>query len=164
MNDGSMTADQPPLLPSMRSSRRTKSQHEEDSMSSVETVNLTESFARFSDYWNPKIVGEINDTHVKLVKLQGEFIWHHHEVEDELFLVVQGHLLMRLRDRDLRLSEGEFVVIPHGVEHQPVAEDEVHVMLIEPRSTVNTGEVRSERTVTTLERMSPTGSRAADAD
>ncbi|MGB7924326.1 MAG: cupin domain-containing protein [Pyrinomonadaceae bacterium] len=116
-------------------------------------VNLKESFQLFDDYWSPKIAGTINDTHVKLVKFKGEFVWHHHEVEDEMFLVVKGSLLIRFRDRDINLEEGEMVIIPKGVEHQPVAEDEVHVMLLEPRSTLNTGNVRNERTLPELERL-----------
>ncbi|MFQ5837624.1 MAG: cupin domain-containing protein [Thermoplasmata archaeon] len=113
----------------------------------MEKVNLAEKFGLFQDYWSPKIVGELNDSHVKLAKLRGEFIWHHHAAEDELFLVVKGTLLIKLRDGDVRLEEGEFVVIPRGVEHLPIAEEEVHVLLLEPKSTVNTGNVRNERTV-----------------
>lgn len=113
----------------------------------MEKINLTQAFQRFRDYWSPKIAGEINDSYVKLVKLKGEFIWHQHEREDELFLVVKGRLLIKLRDRDLWLSEGEFAVVPRGVEHLPIATDEVHVMLVEPKTTVNTGAHRTERTV-----------------
>jgi mannose-6-phosphate isomerase-like protein (cupin superfamily) len=110
-------------------------------------VNLADKFDLFDDLWSPKIVGEINDSHVKLVKLKGEFVWHSHENEDELFLVVRGRLLMKLRDRDIMLDEGEMIVIPRGVEHLPVAEDEVHVLLLELKSTLNTGNVDNERTV-----------------
>ena len=110
-------------------------------------VNLAEKFGHISDYWHPRIAGELNDSYIKLVKLKGEFVWHNHEREDELFLVVKGRLLIKLRDRDLRLEEGEFVIIPRGVEHCPVAEDEVHVLLLEPKTTLNTGGVRNERTV-----------------
>jgi mannose-6-phosphate isomerase-like protein (cupin superfamily) len=117
----------------------------------MHSVNLSEKFALFSQYWNPKIVGEINDSYVKLVKLKGEFVWHHHETEDELFLVVKGRLVIKLRDREITLNEGEFVVIPRGVEHLPVADEEVHVLLLEPKSTLNTGNVDSERTVANLE-------------
>src|SRR6267143_495258 len=117
----------------------------------IQKVNLTKKLASFHDYWSPKIVGELNDSFVKLVKLNGEFVWHHHEAEDELFLVVKGSLLIRLRDRDVRVEEGEFVIIPRGVEHLPVAEEEVHVLLLEPKSTLNTGNTRSERTVDNLE-------------
>jgi mannose-6-phosphate isomerase-like protein (cupin superfamily) len=119
----------------------------------VEKVNITEKLSLFPDLWSPKIVGEVNDFHVKLVKLQGEFVWHHHDEEDELFLVVKGRLQMKLRDRDIWLDEGEFVIIPHGVEHLPVAPEEVHVLVLEPQSTLNTGNVRSERTVEELDRL-----------
>ncbi len=113
----------------------------------MEKVNVSQKLGVFSEYWSPKIVGEINDSYVKLVKLKGEFIWHSHEKEDELFLVVKGKLLIALRDRDIHLSEGEFFIVPKGVEHKPVAEDEVHVLLLEPKTTVNTGNVTNERTV-----------------
>ena len=113
----------------------------------MEKVNLANKFDLFQEYWNPKIAGELNDSYLKLAKLKGEFVWHHHEAEDELFLVVQGRLLIKLRDRDISLDEGEFVIIPRGVEHCPVAEEEVHVLLLEPKSTVNTGNVENERTV-----------------
>src|SRR2546423_15595890 len=119
----------------------------------IEKVNLAEKLARFSDTWSPKIVGEINDAYVKLVKLRGEFVWHHHADEDEMFLVIKGRLLMRLRDRDLHLEEGEFVIIPRGVEHLPVADAECHVMLLEPKTTLNTGQITNERTVAELERI-----------
>ncbi len=112
----------------------------------VEPVNLAEKFALIDEYWSPRIAGEINDFHVKLVKLKGEFVWHHHEQEDELFLVVRGTLCIQLRDRDLWLREGEFAVIPRGVEHRPVASEEVHVLLLEPDTTVNTGNVQDEHT------------------
>jgi mannose-6-phosphate isomerase-like protein (cupin superfamily) len=118
-----------------------------------EKVNLAERFARFHDQWSPKIVGELNDSYVKLVKLQGEFVWHHHENEDELFLVVKGRLLLRLRDRDVWLEEGEFFIVPRGVEHLPIAEEEAHVVLLEPKTTLNTGNVRNGRTVPELERI-----------
>ncbi len=119
----------------------------------METVNLAEKFALFDEYWGPKIIGELNDSYVKAVKFRGEFVWHHHEDEDELFLVVKGRLVIKLRDRDIRLGEGEFAIIPRGVEHMPVAEEEVHVILIEPKSTLNTGNVRNERTRPTLQRF-----------
>ncbi len=119
----------------------------------MKKVNLKESFNLFDDYWSPKIIGSVNDSHVKLVKFRGEFVWHHHEVEDEMFLVVKGSMTIRLRDQDIRLEEGEMVIIPSGVEHQPVAEEEVHVMLFEPRSTLNTGNVQSERTVAEPEHL-----------
>jgi mannose-6-phosphate isomerase-like protein (cupin superfamily) len=114
----------------------------------VRVVNLAEKFERFADHWSPKIVGEVNDMHVKLAKLKGEFVWHHHEREDELFLVVAGRLRMRLRDGDRDLGPGEFIIVPRGAEHCPVAlTDEVHVLLLEPKGTLNTGTVSNERTV-----------------
>jgi mannose-6-phosphate isomerase-like protein (cupin superfamily) len=119
----------------------------------IEKVSLTEKLGSFGDYWSPKIVGEVNDSFVKLVKLKGEFVWHHHEAEDELFLVVKGSLLMRLRDGDIRVEEGEFIIIPRGVEHLPIADEEVHVLLLEPKSTLNTGNVVSERTVAVPQRI-----------
>lgn len=119
----------------------------------MELVNINEKLSQFSDHWSPKIVGELNDSHVKLVKLKGEFIWHHHENEDELFLVIKGQLLMRLRDRDVRINPGEFLIVPRGVEHMPVAQEEVHLMLLEPKTTLNTGNVRNERTVETPTRI-----------
>ena len=117
----------------------------------MEKVNVREKFGLFEDRWSPKVIGEVNDSYVKAVKLKGEFVWHHHDEEDELFLVVKGSLVIKLRDRDIRLEEGEFVVIPRGVEHLPVAEEEAHVLLLEPKSTLNTGNVTSERTVAKLE-------------
>jgi mannose-6-phosphate isomerase-like protein (cupin superfamily) len=119
----------------------------------MEKVNINEKFTLFEDRWSPKVIGEVNDTHVKAVKLKGEFVWHHHDEEDELFLVVKGSMVIRLRDRDIRLEEGEFVVVPRGVEHMPVAEEEAHVLLLEPKSTLNTGNVTSERTVAELQRI-----------
>jgi mannose-6-phosphate isomerase-like protein (cupin superfamily) len=112
----------------------------------MEKVNITEKFSLFQDYWSPRIAGELNDAYVKLVKLKGEFVWHHHEAEDEMFLVVKGRLLIKFRDRDVWLNEGEFLIIPKGIEHMPVAEDEVQVMLLEPKTTVNTGNVQNEKT------------------
>jgi len=122
-------------------------------MPSIQKVNLDEKFSRIQEHWKPKIAGEVNDAYIKLVKLQGEFIWHHHEQEDELFLVVAGQLRMQLRDGDLLLNPGEFVIIPRGVEHRPVAEQECQVILLEPKSTLNTGNVTNERTVPVLERI-----------
>ena len=114
----------------------------------MQKVNIADQLARFSEAWSPRIVGELNGQHVKLVKLTGEFVWHHHEEEDELFLVVQGRLRMRLRDGDITIGPGEFLIVPRGVDHLPVAEDdEVHVLLFEPASTLNTGNVRNERTI-----------------
>lgn len=116
-------------------------------------VNLAEKFSRFTDYYKPRIIGEVNDCQVKAVKLKGEFLWHHHENEDELFLVTRGRLLMKLRDGDVTINEGEFLIVPRGVEHCPVAEEEVHIVLIEPRATLNTGNLRNQRTVPELERI-----------
>jgi mannose-6-phosphate isomerase-like protein (cupin superfamily) len=113
----------------------------------VNVVNIAHKFSLIEAYWSPRIAGELNDSYVKLAKLNGEFVWHHHENEDELFLVVKGRLRMKLRDGDLWVNEGEFLIVPRGVEHCPVAEEEVHVLLLEPKSTVNTGNVISERTV-----------------
>jgi mannose-6-phosphate isomerase-like protein (cupin superfamily) len=119
----------------------------------MNTINLNEKFGSFPDYWSPKIIGEVNDCHVKAVKLKGEFIWHHHEAEDELFLVVKGTLRMKFRDREAIIQEGEFIVVPRGVEHCPVADEEVHIILIEPKSTLNTGNITNERTVAQLEHI-----------
>ncbi len=117
----------------------------------LDKVNLKEKLTWFSDTWNPRIVGELNGQLVKLVKLKGEFIWHKHDREDELFLVLHGQLTIKLRDRDVALEEGEFFIVPRGVEHLPVARGEAHVLLFEPASTLNTGEVRNERTREELE-------------
>jgi mannose-6-phosphate isomerase-like protein (cupin superfamily) len=111
-----------------------------------EVIDLHQKFALFSECWRPKIVGELNDSFVKLARLKGEFVWHRHEREDELFLVIKGSLVVKLRDRDIVVGEGQLVVIPRGVEHLPVAAQEVHVVLIEPKSTLNTGDVQNERT------------------
>ena len=119
----------------------------------IEKVKLSAKFDLFDEHWSPKVVGEINDSHVKLAKLKGEFVWHQHEEEDEMFLVVKGRLQIKLRDGDIFLEEGEFVIIPRGVEHLPIAEEEAHVMLLEPKSTLNTGNLRNERTVTHLEQI-----------
>jgi mannose-6-phosphate isomerase-like protein (cupin superfamily) len=113
----------------------------------VQVVNLAEKLTRFSEHWSPKIVGQVNDMHVKVVKLSGEFVWHHHDAEDELFLVVRGRLRMQLRDGDREVGPGEFIIVPRGVEHCPLAlTDEVHVVLLEPVGTVNTGSAGGERT------------------
>jgi mannose-6-phosphate isomerase-like protein (cupin superfamily) len=122
-------------------------------LASPQKVNLAEKLSLFSEHWSPKIVGELNGQHVKLVKLQGEFVWHHHDEEDELFLVVNGRFRMEFRDREVWLEEGEFIVVPRGVEHRPVAEEEVSVLLFEPASTLNTGNVRDEMTVAELDRI-----------
>lgn len=119
----------------------------------LEKVNLSEKFRLFDEHWSPKIAGEVNDSYVKLVKLRGEFVWHKHDAEDEMFLVVRGSLTIRLRDGEVRLGEGEFVIVPRGVEHMPVAEEEAHVLLFEPRTVLNTGDVRDERTREVLGRV-----------
>ena len=118
----------------------------------MEKVNLAEKLALFTDHWSPKIVGELNGQQVKLVKFQGPFVWHHHENEDEMFLVVKGRFRMEFRDRHVWLEECECLIVPRGVEHRPVAE-EAHVLLFEPASTLNTGNVRNQRTVERLERV-----------
>lgn len=118
-----------------------------------EKVDLAASFARISDYWNPRIVGELNGQMVKLVRFQGAFVWHSHAEEDELFLVVGGAFRMEYRDRSVDLGPGQFLIVPRGVEHRPVAESEAQVLLFEPASTLNTGNVRNERTRERLERL-----------
>jgi mannose-6-phosphate isomerase-like protein (cupin superfamily) len=119
----------------------------------IEKVNLAHKLALFTERWTPKIVGEVNDAHIKVVKLQGEFVWHQHDHEDELFLVVHGQMTMRFRDGDVVLDEGEMIIVPRGVEHMPVAMRECHIVLVEPKSTVNTGNAGGERTVRELERI-----------
>ena len=119
----------------------------------MDKVNLAATFARFADAWNPRVIGDINEMQVKVVKLSGEFVWHHHEVEDELFLVIKGRLVMRFRDREVTVESGEFLIVPHGVEHQPYAPEECHVVLLEPKTTLNTGTVTNERTVAHPERL-----------
>ena len=116
-------------------------------------VNIAERLTRFHEPWQPKIVGELNGQHVKLVKFQGAFVWHHHEQEDELFLVAKGRFRLEFRDRQVWLEEGEFLIVPHGVEHRPVADEEAHVLLFEPASTLNTGNVISDFTLPELERL-----------
>lgn len=116
-------------------------------------VNLAEKFALFGEHWQPKIVGELNGQHVKLVKFQGPFVWHHHEHEDEMFLVVKGRFHMELRNKEIVLEEGEFLVVPRGVEHRPVADEEVWVLLFEPAATSNTGSAGGEMTVAHPERL-----------
>jgi mannose-6-phosphate isomerase-like protein (cupin superfamily) len=112
----------------------------------LEVVDLDHKLSLFFDHWHPRIVAALNDHYVKLAKLQGDFVWHRHAVEDELFLVLKGSLIIRLRDQDVRLEPGQLVVIPRGVEHMPVADGEVHVLLLEPRTTVNTGDSPGDRT------------------
>ena len=119
----------------------------------MEKVCLEQKLAQFSEHWKPKIVGELNGQMVKLVKFSGPFVWHKHDNEDEMFLVVKGGFTMELRDGNIPLSEGEFLVVPRGVEHRPVASEDAHVLLFEPATTLNTGDVRNERTVNNLERI-----------
>ena len=119
----------------------------------VEKVNLADKFNQFHEYWSPRIAGDLNDSYVKLAKFKGEFLWHQHANEDELFLIVKGHLTIQLRDGAVELDPGEFVIIPRGVEHLPVAEEEVQALLLEPKSTLNTGNVQSERTITHLKQV-----------
>ena len=123
------------------------------SESHTEKVNLSEKLQQFTERWSPRIVGELNGQHVKLAKFKGEFVWHHHEQEDELFLVLRGSLSIHLRERIIELDEGEFFIVPRGVEHKPVAAAEAHVLLLEPSSTLNTGNVRNDRTVREPERL-----------
>ena len=115
-------------------------------MKEPKVVNLGQKFGLFGEHWKPKIIAELNDSYVKAVKIEGEFVWHHHDNEDELFLVNKGRLTIKLREQDIVLSEGELVVIPKGTEHKPVAEGEVELLLLEPKTTLNTGNVRDERT------------------
>jgi mannose-6-phosphate isomerase-like protein (cupin superfamily) len=124
----------------------------------IGVVNIREKLSQFSDYWNPRIVSEVNDTAIKLTKLNGEFMWHRHDHEDEMFLIVSGILRMKVRSEDgvekeFRIAPGEFITIPHGVEHLPIADGEVHIVLIEPKETLNTGNLRNERTREELERI-----------
>lgn len=119
----------------------------------IQKVNVSEKFDAFSDLWSPKIIGEVNDSYLKAVKVKGEFVWHHHESEDELFYVLKGRLVIKLRDGEIILNPGEFAVIPHMVEHLPVADQETEVLLLEPKTTVNTGNVSNERTRTNLQRI-----------
>jgi mannose-6-phosphate isomerase-like protein (cupin superfamily) len=119
----------------------------------MEKINLSEKFSQFSDYWNPRIIGELNGQLVKAAKLKGEFIWHHHEQEDELFLVTKGKLKMEFRDKTVELNPGEMIIVPRGIEHRPVAEEEVELLLFEPASTLNTGNVENDRTVKELRKI-----------
>ncbi|HYM39518.1 MAG TPA: cupin domain-containing protein [Thermoplasmata archaeon] len=120
-------------------------------VAAAEKVNLREKLGRIHELWSPKILAQVNDAYLKLVKVKGEYVWHDHKREDELFLVVRGRITVQFRDHDVELVEGEFVVVPKGVEHRPVAEQEADVLLIEPTTTVNTGNVREARTQTELE-------------
>ena len=122
-------------------------------MSQIISINISRKLTLFKDYWRPKVVGEFNDTEIKVVKLKGEFVWHHHEKEDELFWVIQGELIIHLRDKDIRVTEGEFVIIPRMVEHKPEAREEAHIVLIEPKGTLNTGNVEDKKTVKNLKKI-----------
>lgn len=113
----------------------------------MDKVNIAEKMSLFHEYWSPKILGELNDSYIKAAKLKGEFIWHSHEHEDEMFFVVKGRLVIRLREKDVVLTEGEFIIIPRGLEHMPIADEEVEILMIEAKTTLNTGDVRNERTV-----------------
>ena len=117
----------------------------------MQKVNIANKLAQFADHWNPRIIGELNGQHVKAVKLKGEFVWHHHDHEDELFLVIKGKLKMAFRERTEEINEGEFIIVPRGVEHKPVADQEVEILLFEPASTLNTGNIENERTRKNLE-------------
>lgn len=119
----------------------------------MDKVNLSEKFNLFQDHWNPRIVGEVDDCYLKVVKFKGDFVWHHHDNEDEMFMVIKGSFVMKLEDRDVQLNEGEFIVIPRGVEHMPIADEEVEVLLIEPKTTLNTGNLKNERTVEVLQQI-----------
>ena len=119
----------------------------------MEKVNLEQKLSLFADYWNPRIVGELNGQHVKLAKLKGEFVWHKHEHEDELFFVIKGSFKMEYRDKTIVVNENEFLIVPRGVEHRPVADEEVAIMLFEPASTLNTGNTENELTKRSLERI-----------
>jgi mannose-6-phosphate isomerase-like protein (cupin superfamily) len=113
----------------------------------MDSINIRRKLTQFNDHWHPRIVGQINDMYVKLAKIQGAFVWHSHRWEDEMFYVVSGRLTMRYRDRDVEVAPGEFVIVPHGVEHLPVCDEETHILLIEPKATVNTGDADSDRQV-----------------
>jgi len=119
----------------------------------MKKVNIEEKLRTFSDYWNPRVIGDLNGQYIKAVKLSGEFVWHHHDHEDELFLVVKGKLKMEFRDKTEEVNEGEFIIVPRGVEHKPVADAEVHLLLFEPASTLNTGNVENEKTRKKLEHI-----------
>jgi mannose-6-phosphate isomerase-like protein (cupin superfamily) len=119
----------------------------------VEAVNVRQKFGQFSEHWTPKIVGELNDNYILLAKIKGEFVWHKHDDEDEMFFIVKGRLVIKFRDGEVTLNEGDFYVVPKGVEHLPVADEEVHVMLIEPSKTRHTGETVTDRTVTQYARL-----------
>jgi mannose-6-phosphate isomerase-like protein (cupin superfamily) len=123
-------------------------------MTMIPVIDLAQKFSSFTDQWSPKIVGDVNEMHVKIVKIAGEFVWHHHDAEDELFLVIRGRLLMQLRDGNREVGPGQFIIVPRGIEHCPKSlTDEVEMLLLEPKSTLNTGNVRNQRTVADPERI-----------
>lgn len=119
----------------------------------MDKVNIEEKLALFNEYWSPEIVGELNDSYVKLAKLKGEFVWHQHDNEDEMFLVIKGELIIKLKDRDIYLKPGEFFIVPKGTQHLPIAEKETHILLLEPKTTLNTGDIDNERTKKDLDRL-----------
>ena len=119
----------------------------------MQKVNLSQKFDQIKEYWSPRIVGELNGQVVKIARIEGEFVWHKHDEQDEFFLVVKGKIVIRLRDRDVDLKEGEFFVVPRGEEHKPFAEEEAHILMFEPAGTLNTGDVRDERTIEEVERI-----------
>ncbi len=119
----------------------------------MEKVNLQQKLSSFSDYWNPRVVGELNNQHIKLVKFKGEFVWHKHDHEDEMFMVIKGKFRIEFRDKTIELNEGEFIIVPKGIEHKPVADEEVEVMLFEPMTTLNTGNTKGELTRENLEKI-----------
>lgn len=123
----------------------------------MDKINLEEKLKFFNDYWSPKIIGELNDSYLKIVKLKGEFVWHHHDNEDEMFFVINGTLIMRLKEdntvKEIKVERGELIIIPKGVEHMPFAEEETQVMLIEPKTTLNTGNINNEKTIINLKRL-----------
>jgi mannose-6-phosphate isomerase-like protein (cupin superfamily) len=116
-------------------------------------INVAEKFSQINEMWSPKILGEVNDSYIKAVKFIGEFVWHHHDNEDEMFMVISGKLRMKFRDREEIVGPGEFIIVPRGVEHLPVSDQETQVLLFEPKSTLNTGNVRNERTLAELEKL-----------
>lgn len=119
----------------------------------MDTIDIEDKLSQFDEYWSPKVVGELNGQLVKLAKLKGEFVWHHHKEEDELFMVIKGELTIRLKDQTIQLKKGQFFIIPKGVEHLPIAKEECHVMLFEPKSVLNTGNVINEKTVNKLDKL-----------
>ncbi len=119
----------------------------------MNTINIAKKFSQFNEIWSPKIVGEVNDSYIKAVKFRGEFVWHHHDHEDEMFLVVAGSLRMKFRDHEELVRPGEFIIVPRGVEHLPISDEETQVLLFEPKSTLNTGNVINERTLAELEKL-----------